>query len=296
MKKTIFRGVATALVTPFSQDGTKVDFEAFKKLIDNQIENGVSSLVFLGTTGEPATMTQDECDEVIKFAVDYVNHRVPVIAGAGGNNTRIAIEKSKRYEEFGVDALLHVTPYYNKATQNGLVEHFTQIANSTQLPIILYNVPGRTGVNILPATLKTLSKIPNIVAVKEASGNIEQITEIIRTCGEDLPVYSGDDGLTYSILALGGAGVISVASNVVPKRMSELCSSYFYGDIKKSREIQFELLSLIKTLFIEVNPIPAKAALSHLGMIGPALRLPLTPMSDENKQKLINELNRVLSV
>lgn len=290
MKKAIFRGVATALVTPFSEDGTKVDFKAFKKLIDNQIENGVSALVFLGTTGEPATMTQDECDEVIKFAVEYVNHRVPVIAGAGGNNTRVAIEKSKRYEEFGVDALLHVTPYYNKATQIGLIEHFTQIANSTHLPIILYNVPGRTGVNILPATLKILSKIPNIVAVKEASGNIEQITEIIRTCGEDLPVYSGDDGLTYSILALGGIGVISVASNVVPKRMSELCSSYFYGDIKKSREIQFELLSLIKTLFIEVNPIPAKAALSHLGIISPALRLPLTPMSEENKQKLINEL------
>lgn len=293
MKKTIFRGVATALVTPFSQDGTKVDFEALKKLIDNQIENGVSSLVFLGTTGEPATMTQDECDEVIKFAVDYVNHRVPVIAGAGGNNTRIAIEKSKRYEEFGVDALLHVTPYYNKATQNGLVAHFTQIANSTQLPIILYNVPGRTGVNILPATLKTLSKIPNIVAIKEASGNIEQITEIIRTCGEDLPVYSGDDGLTYSILALGGAGVISVASNVVPKQMSELCSSYFCENIKKAREIQFELLPLIKTLFIEVNPIPAKAALSHLGIISPTLRLPLTPMSKENKQKLINELNLI---
>ena len=293
MKKTIFRGVATALVTPFSEDGTKVDFEAFEKLIDNQIENGVSALVFWGTTGEPATMTQDECDEVIRFAVEYVNHRVPVIAGAGGNNTRVAIEKSKRYEDFGVDALLHVTPYYNKATQNGLVEHFTQIANSTHLPIILYNVPGRTGVNILPATLKTLSKIPNIVAVKEASGNIEQITEIIRTCGEDLPVYSGDDGLTYSVLALGGIGVISVASNVVPKRMSELCSSYFYGNVKKSREIQFELLPLIKTLFIEVNPIPAKAALSYLGMISPALRLPLTPMSEENKQKLINELKNL---
>ena len=291
MKKTIFRGVATALVTPFSEDGTKVDFKAFKKLIDNQIENGVSALVFLGTTGEPATMTQDECDEVIKFAVDYVNHRVPVIAGAGGNNTRVAVEKSKRYEAYGVDALLHVTPYYNKATQNGLVEHFTQIANSTHLPIILYNVPGRTGVNILPATLKTLSKIPNIVAVKEASGNIEQITEIIRTCGEDLPVYSGDDGLTYSVLALGGIGVISVASNVVPKHMSELCSSHFCGDIKKSREIQFELLPLIKTLFVEVNPIPVKSALSHLGIISPALRLPLTPMSEENKQKLITEIN-----
>lgn len=291
MKITLFRGVATALVTPFSEDGTKVDYEAFEKLIDNQIQNGVSALVFLGTTGEPATMTQEECDEVIKFAVGYVNHRVPVIAGAGGNNTRVAVEKSKRYEAYGVDALLHVTPYYNKATQNGLVAHFTQIANSTNLPIILYNVPGRTGVNLLPQTLKTLSTIPNIVAVKEASGNIEQITEIIRTCGEDLPVYSGDDGLTYSVLALGGIGVISVASNVVPKRMSELCSSHFCGDIKKSREIQFELLPLIKTLFVEVNPIPVKAALSHLGIISPALRLPLTQMTEENKQKLITEIN-----
>ena len=291
MKKTLFRGVATALVTPFSEDGTKVDYEAFEKLIDNQIQNGVSALVFLGTTGEPATMTQEECDEVIKFAVGYVNHRVPVIAGAGGNNTRVAVEKSKRYEAFGVDALLHVTPYYNKATQNGLVAHFTQIANSTNLPIILYNVPGRTGVNLLPATLKTLSTIPNIVAVKEASGNIEQITEILRICGDDLPVYSGDDGLTYSVLALGGIGVISVASNVAPKKMSQICSSFFCGDIKKSREIQFELLPLIKTLFVEVNPIPVKAALSHLGIISPTLRLPLTPMSEENKQKLINEIN-----
>ena len=160
MKKMLFRGVATALVTPFSDDGTKIDFEAFKKLIDNQIENGVSALVFLGTTGEPATMSQDECDEVIKFAVDYVNHRVPVIAGAGSNNTCVATQKSRHYEEFGVDGLLHVTPYYNKATQSGLVAHFTQIANSTRLPIILYNVPGRTGVNLSPTTLKTLSKSP----------------------------------------------------------------------------------------------------------------------------------------
>ena len=292
MKKMLFRGVATALVTPFSDDGTKVDFEAFKKLIDNQIENGVSALVFLGTTGEPATMSQDECDEVIKFAVDYVNHRVPVIAGAGSNNTCVATQKSRRYEEFGVDGLLHVTPYYNKSTQSGLVAHFTQIANSTRLPIILYNVPGRTGVNLLPTTLKTLSKIPNIVAVKEASGNIEQITEIIRICGDDLTVYSGDDGLTYSILALGGAGVISVASNVVPKQMHDLCETYFAGDINKSRDIQLALLPLIKSLFIEVNPIPAKTALAHLGKMSSTLRLPLTQMSDENKQKLFAELKK----
>lgn len=292
MKKEIFRGVATALVTPFIQDGTKIDFDAFAKHIEEQIANGVSALVFLGTTGEPATMTQDECDEVIKFAVKHVNHRVPVIAGAGGNNTRVAVEKSKRYESFGVDALLHVTPYYNKATQSGLVEHYTQIASAVKVPIILYNVPGRTGVNIQPSTLKILSKIPNIVAVKEASGNIEQITEIIRICGDDMPVYSGDDGLTYSILALGGIGVISVASNVVPKQMHDLCETYFAGDINKSRDIQLTLLPLIKSLFIEVNPIPAKTALAHLGKMSSTLRLPLTQMSDENKQKLFAELKK----
>ncbi|MGN1163152.1 MAG: 4-hydroxy-tetrahydrodipicolinate synthase [Christensenellales bacterium] len=292
MKKEIFRGVATALVTPFIQDGTKIDFDAFAKHIEEQIANGVSALVFLGTTGEPATMTQDECDEVIKFAVKHVNHRVPVIAGAGGNNTRVAVEKSKRYESFGVDALLHVTPYYNKATQSGLVEHYTQIASAVKVPIILYNVPGRTGVNIQPSTLKILSKIPNIVAVKEASGNIEQITEIIRICGDDMPVYSGDDGLTYSILALGGIGVISVASNVVPKQMHDLCETYFAGDINKSRDIQLALLPLIKSLFIEVNPIPAKTALAHLGKMSSTLRLPLTQMSDENKQKLFAELKK----
>lgn len=292
MKKEIFRGVATALVTPFIQDGTKIDFDAFAKLIEEQIANGVSALVFLGTTGEPATMTQEECDEVIKFAVKHVNHRVPVIAGAGGNNTRVAVEKSKRYESFGVDALLHVTPYYNKATQSGLVEHYTQIASAVKVPIILYNVPGRTGVNIQPSTLKILSKIPNIVAVKEASGNIEQITEIIRICGDDMPVYSGDDGLTYSILALGGIGVISVASNVVPKQMHDLCEIYFAGDINKSRDIQLALLPLIKSLFIEVNPIPAKTALAHLGKMSSTLRLPLTQMSDENKQKLFAELKK----
>lgn len=292
MKKEIFRGVATALVTPFIQDGTKIDFDAFAKLIEEQIANGVSALVFLGTTGEPATMTQDECDEIIKFAVKHVNHRVPVIAGAGGNNTRVAVEKSKRYESFGVDALLHVTPYYNKATQSGLVEHYSQIASAVKVPIILYNVPGRTGVNIHPSTLKILSKIPNIVAVKEASGNIEQITEIIRICGDDMPVYSGDDGLTYSILALGGIGVISVASNVVPKQMHDLCETYFAGDINKSRDIQLALLPLIKSLFIEVNPIPAKTALAHLGKMSSTLRLPLTQMSDENKQKLLAELKK----
>lgn len=291
MKKLIFQGAATALVTPFSEDGKRVDYFAFKRLVDEQIKCGISALVFLGTTGEPATMTQKECDEVVKFAVEYVNHRVPVIVGAGSNSTRSAIKKSKRYEKLGVDALLHVSPFYNKTTQNGLIEHYTQIAKSTKLPIIIYNVPGRTGLNILPKTIKSLSQIPNIVAIKEASGNIEQIAEIARLCGNDLSIYSGDDALTFSTLALGGVGVISVASNIVPKKVQTICKNYFCGRIKKSREIQFELLPLIKKLFVEINPIPIKAALAHQNKINPTLRLPLLPMTKENRQQLIDELN-----
>lgn len=293
MKKQIFRGVATAIVTPFSEDGEKVDFEALGRLVDEQIASNVPAIVFLGTTGEAATMSQEECDEVIKFAVKYVHGRAVVIAGAGSNNTRVAIQKSKRYEELGADMLLHVTPFYNKATQNGLIEHFSHIARATTLPIILYNVPTRTGVNILPQTTKTLSQIPNIVGIKEASGNISQIAETLRICPNDFSIYSGDDALTFSTLALGGAGVISVVSNIVPKQMNDLCNTFFAGDIKKAREIQFELLPLINALFLEVNPIPIKTALAQLGKIRPTLRLPLSPMSTENKQKLDDVLKNL---
>ena len=293
---SIFKGAAVAIITPMTET-QEVNYEKLGELIEEQIAGGTDAIVICGTTGEASTLSHEEHLDAIKYTVEKVNHRIPVIAGTGSNSTETAIYLSQEAEKYGVDGLLLVSPYYNKATQKGLIAHFTAIADSVKVPVILYNIQGRTGVNIAPETIVYLfNNVENIVAVKEASGNIEQITEIIRICGDDMPVYSGDDGLTYSILALGGAGVISVASNVVPKQMSELCSSYFCEDIKKAREIQFELLPLIKTLFVEVNPIPAKTALSYLGMIGPALRLPLTPMSDENKQKLINELNRVLSV
>lgn len=293
MKKMIFKGCATALITPFTENSEHVDFKSFKNIIDEQIDNGVSALVFLGTTGEPATMTQDECDEVIKFAVKYVNHRVPVIAGAGSNNTNLAIEKSKRYQSFGVDALLHVTPYYNKCTQSGLIEHYTQIANSTDLPIIMYNVPGRTGVNLLPKTAKELSKIPNIVAIKEASGNIDQITQLFTQVKDDLTIYSGDDGITLPILSLGGAGVISVASNILPKEMSDMCSLFFNNEIEKSRVLQLKLYDFIKALFCEVNPIPIKTILGYVNKINPSLRLPLNNMQQANAERLISEYEKL---
>ena len=292
MKKIIFKGCATALVTPFTQNGEKVDFLAYQNLIDEQINAGIDALVVLGTTGEPSTMTQEECDDVVKFAINHINGRVPVIVGAGSNSTKQAIDKCIRYEQLGADALLVVTPYYNKCTQSGLISHYTQIAKATSLPIILYNVPGRTGVNLLPKTILELSKLENIVAVKEASGNIEQISEIKRLCKDDIQVYSGDDGLTLPILAVGGIGVISVASNVVPKKMTQLCSTFFDGEITRSREIQFELNPLIKSLFLEVNPIPVKTALSILGKMSGTLRLPLSDMQQENIEKLKIELEK----
>ena len=292
MKKIIFKGCATALVTPFTQNGEKVDFKAYQNLIDEQINAGIDALVVLGTTGEPSTMTQEECDDVVKFAINHINGRVPVIVGAGSNSTKQAINKCIRYEQLGADALLVVTPYYNKCTQSGLISHYTQIAKATSLPIILYNVPGRTGVNLLPKTILELSKLENIVAVKEASGNIEQISEIKRLCKDDIQVYSGDDGLTLPILAVGGIGVISVASNVVPKKMTQLCSTFFDGEITRSREIQFELNPLIKSLFLEVNPIPVKTALSMLGKMSGTLRLPLSEMQQENIEKLKIELEK----
>ena len=292
MKKVIFEGCATALVTPFTQNGEKVDFLAYQNLIDEQINAGIDALVVLGTTGEPSTMTQEECDDVVKFAINHINGRVPVIVGAGSNSTKQAINKCIRYEQLGADALLVVTPYYNKCTQSGLISHYTQIAKATSLPIILYNVPGRTGVNLLPKTILELSKLENIVAVKEASGNIEQISEIKRLCRDDIQVYSGDDGLTLPILAVGGIGVISVASNVVPKKMTQLCSTFFDGEITRSREIQFELNPLIKSLFLEVNPIPVKTALSMLGKMSGTLRLPLSDMQQDNIEKLKIELEK----
>jgi len=287
---TIFQGSATALVTPMSVDGEKISFKAVKKLLDYQLDNGTDALVVLGTTGEPATMTFEEKTSLIKFVVKYVNKKIPVIAGAGSNCTQTAIEYSKIYENLGVDALLHVTPYYNKCTQKGLLEHYKAISKNTNLPIILYNVPSRTGVNIAPETVKALCDYQNIVGIKEASGNLEQVAEIKRVCGDRLDIYSGEDGLVLPIMALGGKGVISVASNIAPKMVSEMCSSFFEGNIEKSREIQLKLKPLIKALFSEVNPIPVKAGLNLMKIGTSTLRLPLITISKQNLKILKKEM------
>lgn len=287
---TIFKGSATALVTPFSENGEKIDYEVLKNLIDFQINNGTKALIILGTTGEASTISLDERIKIIECAVKHTNKRVPVIAGSGSNDTKIAINNSKIYEKLGADALLIVTPYYNKSTQKGLISHYTKIAESVSLPIILYNVPGRTGVNILPATVKELSKNKNIVAIKEASGNLEQIGEILRICGDKIDVYSGDDALILPILSIGGKGVIGVASNIVPSLVNQLCESFFENQLEKSRELQFLLNPLIKTLFLEVNPIPVKTALNLMKKNVGALRLPLYSMEEENIEKLKTEM------
>lgn len=289
----VFKGYAPAIVTPFTKSG-KVNYNVFKKLIDFQIENGARAIVFLGTTGESATLTQKEREEVVEFAVEYVDYRVPVIVGAGSNCTKTAIEKSRKFEKLGADCLLHVTPYYNKCTQNGLIEHYTAIAKSVSIPIILYSVPSRTGVNIQPETVKVLSEIDNIVGIKEASGNISQISEIRRLCDEDFAIYSGDDGLTVPILSVGGAGVISVVGNALPKYMTAICDNYFLGNIDYSRELQLALNPLIKLMFAEVNPIPIKYAMKLVGFDCGIPKLPLTEATNPIKIKIRNMIKEFL--
>ncbi len=281
MKKCIFKGCATALATPFNDSG--VNFSEFEKLINFQLAHGINALVVCGTSGEASTMTKDEKAQTIKFAVECTNHKVPVIVGTGSNNTAEAIRQSKLAEELGADAILVVTPYYNKTTQVGLISHFSAIANCVSLPIILYNVPSRTGVNILPKTCFELSKIDNIVAIKEASGNISQIAEISRLCGDNLAIYSGNDDQIVPTMALGGLGVISVLSNIAPKACVDITSLCLCGNIKEARKLQLEYLPLINALFCEVNPIPVKAALNMIGYDFGIPRLPLVEMSNENK-------------
>ena len=289
----IFYGSCSAIVTPFTKDGKEINFNTLKKLIDYQLDNGTNAIVFLGTTGESSTLTKEEKISIVKFAVSYINGRVPVIVGAGSNNTKIAVENSILYESLGADALLHVTPYYNKCTQNGLIKHYLEIANSVNIPIILYNVPSRTGVNILPSTVEKLSKHKNITAIKEASGNMDQITSLLSSLQDDFSVYSGDDALTLPILSVGGKGVISVISNVAPREMANLCSAYFSNDYELCKEIQLKLYPLIKLLFLEVNPIPIRAALQIAGFdMGPP-RLPLTPAESETILKLKAELKKL---
>ncbi len=285
MKNTVFTGVATAIVTPLNEKG--IDFEKFGKLIEWQIAEGINAIVVCGTTGESSTLTDEEHRAAIKFCVDTVAGRVPVIAGTGSNDAAYAIDLTKYACEAGADAMLVVTPYYNKATQNGLIKLFTAIADASTKPIILYNVPSRTGVNITPATCKALAEHPNICAIKEASGNISQIAEIAHLVGDKMDIYSGNDDQIVPIMSLGGKGVISVLSNVMPKKSVEICDSFFAGNIEKSREIQLELLPLINALFSEVNPIPVKAAMAAMGWCENYVRLPLTCMEAQNEAKLL---------
>ena len=291
---SIFEGVATALITPFGPDGS-VNYAKLEELINKQIEDGVDGLVICGTTGESATLTEKEHMDVIRESVKFVNGRVPVIAGTGSNCTQTAIEMSKEAEEYGADGLLLVSPYYNKATAEGMYEHFADTANAVNIPVILYNIPGRTGVNIDPETIYRLARdVKNIVAVKEASGNISNIAKIAAlTAGLDFDIYSGNDDQVVALCAMGGRGVISVVSHVIPKEMHDLVMNFINGDAKKSLEIQNKYLSLINTLFIDVNPIPVKEAMNLLGYEVGGYRKPLTPMSDAHREILRKELINV---
>ncbi len=286
MKNTVFTGVATAIVTPLTRDG--VDYKKFGELIEWQISEGVDAIVAVGTTGEGSTLSDAEHKEAIKFCVDKVAGRIPVIAGTGSNDTAYAIELTKFSCEVGADAMLLVTPYYNKATQKGLIESFRAIADASTKPCILYNVPGRTGCNLLPSSVLALADHPNIVAIKEACGNISQIAELISLVGDKLDVYSGNDDQIVPILSLGGKGVISVLSNILPKETCEICDKFFEGDVRGSAALQLKLLPLINALFCEVNPIPVKAAVAAMGYCENYLRLPLTPMEEEHEKVLLS--------
>ena len=286
MKKTVFRGAATAIVTPLTKDG--IDYENFARLIEWQIAEGIDAIVAVGTTGEGSTLTDKEHKDAIKFCVDTVAGRVPVIAGTGSNDTAYAIELTEYACEVGADAVLLVTPYYNKATQKGMIESFKAIADASTKPCILYNVPSRTGCNLLPASVAALAEHPNIVGVKEASGNISQVAEIAALAGDKIDIYSGNDDQIVPILSLGGVGVISVLSNIMPRATSDMCDLFFDGKIEESRKLQLDLLPLVNALFCEVNPIPAKAAVSAMGFGENYVRLPLTVMEKANEEKLLS--------
>lgn len=285
---SIFKGAATALITPFIDD--KVDFKSLETLVDRQLENGIDALIINGTTGEPTTMTHFERTAVAGAVIEHVKKRVPVILGAGSNNTYTAIEYAKENEQLGADAILTVTPYYNKCTQSGLVAHYKAIADAVDLPVIMYNVPGRTGVNIAPETCLKLAGYRGISAIKEASGNINQYMALNRLIDGKMDIYSGDDGLVYPLLALGAKGVISVASNVAPQYMHDMVYKFFEGDWKTSLEMQQKIEPLVKALFAEVNPIPVKCALKLMGIIpDDYMRLPLT------RSEKIDEMRKALN-
>lgn len=292
MKKILFKGCGTAISTPFDENG--INLKEFEKLLKFQIKNNADAIIVCGTTGESSTMSEKEKEEIISCAVKTSNGKIPIIAGAGGNNTAKVIENSKKAEQLGVDGLLIVTPYYNKCTQKGLINHYKEIAKNVSLPIILYNVPSRTGVNILPQTCFELSKIENIVAIKEASGNLSQVAQIAHLCGNNLNIYSGNDEQVLPVLSLGGLGVISVLSNVKPKYTHNMIQNFFDGNIEKAIQMQLKALPLIDSLFSEINPIPVKSALNHIGFNFGIPRLPLTPLSKDKETILIDELNKLI--
>ena len=292
MKNTIFTGMASAIVTPMKAD-LSVDYEALGRFIDFQIEKGIDAIVAVGTTGESATLEPAEQKEVIRFTVERVNKRVPVIAGVGTNNTLHVLENVKNACEVGADALLAVTPYYNKATQNGLIAHFTAVADASTVPVVLYNVPGRTGCNLLPKTVAKLAEHEKIVAIKEATGNMAQMVELMALCGDKIDVYSGEDALTVAMMAMGAAGTISVLSNVAPAEAVAMTDACMAGDFKTAAAWQCRLLPLINALFSEVNPIPAKAAVAAMGFGEENLRMPLSKMEDGTRARLIDEMRKL---
>ena len=284
MKKPIFRGAGVAIITPYTEDG--VNFPELGRIIEDQIEKGTDAIVITGTTGESATMTDEEHRATIKFAVDQVKGRIPVIAGTGSNETAYAVELSQYAEEVGADAVLVVTPYYNKCTQRGLLAHYMAIADAINIPIVLYDVPSRTGVGITTETYVKLAKHPNIVAVKEANGDLSKILRLRAAVGDDLVVYSGNDDQIVPILSLGGQGVISVLSNVAPQETHDICQAYFDGDTEKAMKLQIQYTDLIDALFCEVNPIPVKVAMRKIGYAAGPLRMPLCEMEPEHEQQL----------
>ena len=289
MKKTIFTGAGVAIVTPMNPD-LSINWELLGTLIDDQIAHGTDAIVIAGTTGEASTMTDEEHVQAIRFAVERTAGRVPVVAGAGSNHTDYALWLSREAKQAGADALLHVTPYYNKTSQAGLVRHFMTLADATDLPVILYNVPSRTGVNIQPKTYQELCKHPNITATKEASGNLSQIAMIRSLCGDELDIYSGNDDQIVPILSLGGKGVISVLSNVAPRQTHDICQLYFDGKVRESADLQIKLLPLINALFCDVNPIPVKEAVCMMGWDAGMCRLPLVELDPEHKELLSREM------
>lgn len=292
MKKTIFTGAGVAIATPMTESG-EINFDELGRLIEFNIENGTDAIIICGTTGESATMTDEEHVACIKYAVEKTAGRIPVIAGTGSNHTSYAVNLSKEAEKLGADALLCVTPYYNKASQKGLIKHFTAVAEAVDLPIILYNVPSRTGVNIAVETMKELSKLDNIVAVKEASGNISQVAKIKQACGDALDIYSGNDDQIIPIMSLGGKGVISVLSNCCPKETHEICALCMEEKYSEAREIAMKTLPFANALFSDVNPIPVKQALNYMGFKAGSCRLPLCDMSDESAAKLKAEMEKL---